>query len=88
MSADWRTVPVEDLVPAGLAAEGPPLVFESGGTTGAPKRIVELGFWRRSARRLSACLDTHGVPGRGNWLYLGPTGPSFPTRPPTSPCTP
>lgn len=75
VSADWRTVPVEDLVPAGLAAAGPPRVFESGGTTGAPKRIVELGFWRRSAHRLSAGLDAHGVPARCNWLYLGPTGP-------------
>ncbi|MBO2454012.1 phenazine biosynthesis protein [Actinomadura barringtoniae] len=76
VSAEWRTVPVEDLVPAGRAKDAPPpLVFESGGTTGPPKRIVELGFWERSMRWLSDRLDDHGVPGAGNWLYLGPTGP-------------
>ncbi len=75
VSARLRTARVDDMVPAGLrATEGPPLVFESGGTTGPPKRIVDLTFWRRSAHWLSARLDEHGVPG-GHWLYLGPTGP-------------
>ncbi|MBB5953823.1 hypothetical protein FHS29_000393 [Saccharothrix tamanrassetensis] len=70
-----RTVPVRDLVPKGFGASAVPLVFESGGTTGAPKRIVELGFWRRTAHWIDRCLDEHGVPRAGPWLYLGPTGP-------------
>ncbi|MBW4720314.1 AMP-binding protein [Saccharothrix obliqua] len=69
-----RTARVEDLVPKGFG-DRVPLVFESGGTTGAPKRVVELGFWHRTARWIDRCLDAHGVAAAGNWLYLGPTGP-------------
>ncbi|RKT55466.1 phenazine antibiotic biosynthesis protein [Saccharothrix australiensis] len=71
-----RTAAVADLVPKGFGATArPPLVFQSGGTTGVPKRIVELGFWRRTARWLDRCLDAHGIERGGDWLYLGPTGP-------------
>jgi hypothetical protein len=46
---ELRSVPVEDLIPRGYAAEGaaPPLpqIFESGGTTGAPKRTVQMPDW-------------------------------------------
>lgn len=70
-----RTVPVGELVPRGFGGDVVPRVFESGGTTGTPKRIVELGFWRRTAEWLDASLDAHGVARRGDWLYLGPTGP-------------
>jgi hypothetical protein len=46
---ELRNVPVEDLVPCGYSAQGsrPPVpqVFESGGTTGAPKRTAQLPDW-------------------------------------------
>lgn len=43
---DLRCVPVEDLVPRGYGSPPPlPRIFESGGTTGAPKRTVQLPDW-------------------------------------------
>lgn len=43
---ELRTVPVEDLIPGGYGARPPvPQIFESGGTTGAPKRTVQLPDW-------------------------------------------
>ncbi len=46
---ELRSVPVEDLIPRGYSSPGspPPLpqIFESGGTTGAPKRTVQLPDW-------------------------------------------
>ncbi|OBH40168.1 AMP-binding protein [Mycobacterium mantenii] len=46
---ELRSVPVEDLIPRGYASPGSPpplpLIFESGGTTGAPKRTVQMPDW-------------------------------------------
>jgi phenylacetate-coenzyme A ligase PaaK-like adenylate-forming protein len=46
---ELRSVPVEELIPRGYAAEvfpAPlPHIFESGGTTGAPKRTVQMPDW-------------------------------------------
>lgn len=43
---ELRDVPVEDLIPRGYGAPLPiPRVFESGGTTGAPKRTAQLPDW-------------------------------------------
>ncbi|MFH8749886.1 phenazine biosynthesis protein [Streptomyces rimosus] len=77
VSDEWRDVPVEDLLPAGLRGLGrPPVVWESGGTTGAPKRTVDLGQWARNTRWWSEVLDQRGFPSHdGNLLFLGPTGP-------------
>ncbi len=47
--SELRSVPVEDLIPRGYGAQGSqaplPQIFESGGTTGAPKRTVQLPDW-------------------------------------------
>ncbi|WP_024803498.1 hypothetical protein [Nocardia sp. BMG51109] len=77
VSSEWRTAPIEDLVPRGIAESGSaiPYVYDSGGTTGAPKRIAEFEYWRRTAAWTSDRLDAIGMPRGGNWLYLGPTGP-------------
>jgi hypothetical protein len=41
-----RNEPVEDLIPRGYGSPPPvPQIFESGGTTGAPKRTVQLPDW-------------------------------------------
>ena len=41
-----RDVPVADLIPRGYGTPSPiPQIFESGGTTGAPKRTVQLPDW-------------------------------------------
>src|SRR5437588_11669418 len=41
-----RTELVENLIPRGYGSPAPvPQIFESGGTTGAPKRTVQLPEW-------------------------------------------
>jgi hypothetical protein len=76
LSERWRDVPVGDLVPRGLgAAELPVRVFESGGSTGRPKRIVESTFCDEIIPWLSTMFDRSGAPAGGDWLLLGPTGP-------------
>lgn len=43
---ELRRVPVEDLIPRGYGSPPPlPQIFESGGTTGAPKRTVQMPDW-------------------------------------------
>jgi acyl-CoA synthetase (AMP-forming)/AMP-acid ligase II len=74
---ELRDVRAEDLIPRGYGPHPDVLgVFESGGTTGPPKRIVMLREWweRLLARRL-AYLHVYGVPDNGNWLVLLPCGP-------------
>ncbi|MGP3985974.1 phenazine biosynthesis protein [Streptomyces sp. 3N207] len=74
VSAELRTVPVRDLVPRGLAGREF-RVHESGGTTGAPARIVagegRLPMLRWARERLLAA----GLPPAGDWLCLAPSGP-------------
>ncbi|MFI8826922.1 phenazine biosynthesis protein [Streptomyces sp. NPDC053431] len=74
VSAELRTVPVGDLIPRGVS-DRVFRVYDSGGTTGSPKRIVdsaaraELLVWARQR------LVESGVPAEGDWLHLGPSGP-------------
>jgi phenylacetate-coenzyme A ligase PaaK-like adenylate-forming protein len=78
VSEEWRDVPVDTLVPAGIAREGWDFqVFDSGGTTGRPKRIVESQSRRKGVHWVSQVLAEHGIPGErdGHWLHIGPTGP-------------
>ncbi|WSS24650.1 phenazine biosynthesis protein [Streptomyces sp. NBC_01190] len=78
VSEDWRDIPVDALVPAGIGRSGWDFqVFDSGGTTGRPKRIVESRSRRGGVLWVSEVLAEHGVPGEGDghWLHLGPTGP-------------
>ncbi|MFG3285506.1 phenazine biosynthesis protein [Streptomyces sp. NPDC048111] len=72
---DIRRVPVADLVPRGLAGSGPMRVFETGGTTGRPRRIVDFTEFRRQAGWWSSFLDREQVPHGGTWLLIAPTGP-------------
>ncbi|MET8763291.1 phenazine antibiotic biosynthesis protein [Lentzea sp. NPDC004782] len=74
---DLRDVPVEHLVPRGYRGAVDVVgVFESGGTTGRPKRVVFLADWMEhemaSAMR---AMDARGYPRGTNWLSLGPAGP-------------
>lgn len=78
VSADWSTVPVEELLPRGRAHGPAPSVFESGGTMGRPKRIVETSSRARGVEWVDRVLAAHpGFPGvgDGHWLHIGPTGP-------------
>jgi len=74
---ELRDVRAEDLVPRGYG-EKPDVcgIFESGGTTGRPKRVVVLRDWfLRSQEWISASLDAHDVPRGVNWLTMLPSGP-------------
>jgi phenylacetate-coenzyme A ligase PaaK-like adenylate-forming protein len=74
---DLRGVRAEDLIPQGYGPH-PDLVgvFESGGTTGAPKRIVMLREWcDRMLAWYVAHQDALGAPRNRNWLVLIPGGP-------------
>lgn len=74
---ELRSVPVDDLIPRGYGSPAPiPRIFESGGTTGAPKRTAQLPDWIEQVTRWQVEDFTAGgfVPGRG-LLCLMPSGP-------------
>ncbi|MEB4211277.1 phenazine antibiotic biosynthesis protein [Mycobacterium sp. 94-17] len=77
---ELRSVPVEHLVPRGYAAQGSPpplpLIFESGGTTGAPKRTVQMPDW--VAQVIAWQTEDFAAGGfrrGGGFLCLMPSGP-------------
>ncbi|WP_374711616.1 hypothetical protein [Symbiobacterium terraclitae] len=76
VAAEWRRIPAWELIPRGCRE--PFDVWETGGTTGPPTRIVDATERTRGIRRVDRMLDDHGFPrgdGRKGWLHLGPTGP-------------
>jgi phenylacetate-coenzyme A ligase PaaK-like adenylate-forming protein len=77
VAAELRDVRAEDLLPRGYGDDPAVVgVFESGGTTGAPKRVVLLNDWLACMLGASnANLDAHGFPRGVNWLGLVPSGP-------------
>jgi phenylacetate-coenzyme A ligase PaaK-like adenylate-forming protein len=74
---ELRDVRAEDLIPRGYGPRPEVVgVFESGGTTGSPKRVVFLrDWWDQIVGRLVAKLDEREVPRNANWLALAPSGP-------------
>jgi phenylacetate-coenzyme A ligase PaaK-like adenylate-forming protein len=74
---ELRDVPVHDLIPRGYGQHPDVVgVFESGGTTGPPKRIVLLSdWWDRMLAWTVAHLDARGVVRNRDWLVLFPSGP-------------
>ena len=74
---ELRDVRAEDLIPKGYGPRPDVVgVFESGGTTGAPKRVVMLRDWWDQALAWAVFnLEEQGVPRAGNWLALVPSGP-------------
>jgi D-arabinose 1-dehydrogenase-like Zn-dependent alcohol dehydrogenase len=74
---DLRSVSVADLIPKGYGGEPPLLgVFESGGVTGPPKRVILLSDWmeRWLAWSQRCAREHHRAPG-ANHLIVAPTGP-------------
>ncbi|MFD9903750.1 phenazine antibiotic biosynthesis protein [Streptomyces sp. NPDC059063] len=71
---ELRDVPVEDLIPRGLdATEKVFAVYESGGTTGAPKRFVMFENW---FDQYMAWENSHYTDdGQGHALAVAPSGP-------------
>ncbi|MEV5880045.1 phenazine antibiotic biosynthesis protein [Streptomyces sp. NPDC052101] len=73
---EWRDIPVEDLIPRGYGPNPPaPRVFESGGTTGAPKRAILMPEWIEAS--IDRMLNGPQFAGRApsNILVMTPTGP-------------
>ncbi|WP_406485853.1 phenazine antibiotic biosynthesis protein [Streptomyces phaeochromogenes] len=77
LTDELRDVPVTDLVPRGYGSDVRLVnVFDSGGTTGAPKRVVQLDDWvSHSTEQIDRRLRAHGLPAGTQWLTVAPTGP-------------
>ncbi|WP_156686070.1 AMP-binding protein [Mycobacterium sp. Marseille-P9652] len=74
---ELRDAPAEDLIPCGYGTPPPaPQIFESGGTTGAPKRTVQMPDWiAQVIEWQTEDFATGGfVPARG-FLCVMPSGP-------------
>jgi phenylacetate-coenzyme A ligase PaaK-like adenylate-forming protein len=73
---ELRHVSVREMVPAGYGPTPPsPTIYESGGTTGAPKRVIVLPDWAEQLTKLLvADLDQPALRDGGS-LFVGPTGP-------------
>jgi phenylacetate-coenzyme A ligase PaaK-like adenylate-forming protein len=72
-----RDASARDLIPRGYG-ENPDFdgVFESGGTTGAPKRVVVMKDWAACCDAIAnQALDDAGVPRGVDMLAMLPTGP-------------
>src|SRR5689334_21639765 len=74
---ELRSVPVQDLIPRGYGAPPPvPQIFESGGTTGAPKRTVQFPDWIAQVVEWQTEDFAAGGFQRGQgFLCLMPSGP-------------
>jgi hypothetical protein len=72
-----RDAPAEDLIPRGYGSPPPiPLVFESGGTTGAPKRTAQLPDWVAQVTDWQTDdFRRAGFVAGGGFLCLMPSGP-------------
>ncbi|MHB8062817.1 MAG: hypothetical protein ACYDG2_09325 [Ruminiclostridium sp.] len=78
-SDELRDIDIQKLVPKGYLKEKQlPDIFESGGATGKPKRIIEIESRARGVEWINSVLDLHGFPkglNNGSWLFIGPSGP-------------
>lgn len=74
---EFRDVSVRDLVPAGYGRDAAvPRIFESGGTTGAPKRVISMPDWEAQSVQweLAELGDVTPLQGRG-MLLVSANGP-------------
>ncbi len=74
---ELRELPLEALVPRGYGEHLDIIgAFDSGGTTGTPKRVLLHSDWLHSSLSWkSARMDEFGFPRRVNWLNVTPSGP-------------
>jgi phenylacetate-coenzyme A ligase PaaK-like adenylate-forming protein len=74
---ELRNVPIEDLIPRGYGSPAPlPQIFESGGTTGAPKRTAQLPDWvAQVVQWQTEDFATGGFQRGEGFLCLMPSGP-------------
>jgi phenylacetate-coenzyme A ligase PaaK-like adenylate-forming protein len=73
---ELRDVRIEDLIPQGISTGDVFGVFESGGTTGDPKRVLFLREWTDALLgAMASRMDDYGVARDVNWLSVAPSGP-------------
>lgn len=74
---ELRNVPVGELIPRGYGSPPPiPQIFESGGTTGAPKRTVQLPDWVEQVIQWQTEDFTNaGFLGGSDLICMMPSGP-------------
>lgn len=71
-----RTLSAKDLIPRGLDQSEVVGIFESGGTTGSPKRVVLDRKWQRTLLDWSyEGLERYGITRGRSWLAAVPSGP-------------
>lgn len=72
-----KKIPMDSLIPRGYKKNNnsKTRVFETGGTLGIPKRIIDQSYRKEIVGWVSYALDKHNFPKSGNWLHLGPSGP-------------
>jgi phenylacetate-coenzyme A ligase PaaK-like adenylate-forming protein len=77
IASELRDVAVPDLIPRGYGTPAPrPRVMESGGTTGAPKRVIQTPDWLAQASRWNCEEFERGGYARGRGLLgIVPAGP-------------
>ncbi|MEV7801201.1 hypothetical protein AB0O14_19125 [Microbacterium foliorum] len=76
LEEDLRILPVESFIPRKIERKEIVGVYESGGTTGVPKRVVLGNSWMNEILAWSAnkMINLGHQPGR-NWLVAVPSGP-------------
>jgi hypothetical protein len=57
-----------------------PQVFETGGTTGRPKRVIDTAHQEANGRWVSEVMRLHGFGRKGWWLDMFPSGPHAVSR--------
>ncbi len=74
---ELKEIPADELIPKGYSCGKNTncKVFETGGTLGIAKRIIDCEYRNKIAYWLSYSLNIHGFSEEGNWLHLGPAGP-------------
>src|SRR5450631_996119 len=75
---DLKSVPAQDFIPQAHRRDGGPFgvrVYETGGTLGTPKRVIDHSYREVLASWFSYSLDQCGFPQGGNWLHCAPAGP-------------
>ncbi|QDY82626.1 phenazine biosynthesis protein [Paenibacillus polymyxa] len=75
---EMKRIPVEKLIPKGMHTLGWGFeVFESGGTTGSPQKIVDMLSRKKALEWVFQELNAQSVFENctGHWLHVGPTGP-------------
>lgn len=77
-SEEMKYVDASSLIPKGISKISKDIdIYESGGTTGSPMRIIDSYSRKKALDWVEVHLQDRGIGYEleGNWLHVGPTGP-------------